>query len=253
MGVGHITLQVLGYVKQADKVFYLVADPVTEEFITSSNANCTSLHTCYAEDEPRVAAYNRMIDAVLEAAPRVKLCCVLFYGHPGVFVYPSHRIIRRARQLGHTAEMLPGISTEDCLFADLGVDPASSGCQTFEATDFLIHRRKFDNRSSLILWQVGVIGDLTFHRREYVSPLGMLRDELLTSYPGTHPITVYEAPQFSVCPPRIERRELDSLSNCRVTPLSTLYVPPVSVSEIDTEVAARLGLAEFLVSNSGGE
>jgi len=31
--------------------------------------------------------------------------------------------------------MLPGISAEDCLVADLGIDPASSGCQSYEAND----------------------------------------------------------------------------------------------------------------------
>jgi hypothetical protein len=35
--------------------------------------------------------------------------------------------------------MLPAISAEDCLFADLGVDPADHGCPSYEATDFLVH------------------------------------------------------------------------------------------------------------------
>jgi hypothetical protein len=36
---------------------------------------------------------------------------------------------------GFDAVMLPGISAEDCLFADLGIDPGMIGCQSFEATD----------------------------------------------------------------------------------------------------------------------
>ena len=34
--------------------------------------------------------------------------------------------------------MLPGISAEDCLLADLGVDSAHNGLQSLEATDLLI-------------------------------------------------------------------------------------------------------------------
>jgi hypothetical protein len=40
--------------------------------------------------------------------------------------------------------MLPAVSAEDCLFADLGVDPGAAGCQSHEAADFLI----LDTRST---------------------------------------------------------------------------------------------------------
>ena len=39
----------------------------------------------------------------------------VFYGHPGVFVSPSHRTLALARDEGYIANMLPGISAEDCL------------------------------------------------------------------------------------------------------------------------------------------
>ena len=84
---------------------------------------------------------------------------VVFYGHQRVFVHPGHESIRRAHMEGFPACMLPGISAEDCLFAELGIDPSKNGCQSFEATDFLVYKRKFDNRSSLILWQIGANGD----------------------------------------------------------------------------------------------
>ena len=48
--------------------------------------------------------------------------------------------------------MLPGISSEDCLFADLGVDPGVSGCQSYEATDFLMNAPIIDSSTQLILW-----------------------------------------------------------------------------------------------------
>jgi hypothetical protein len=51
--------------------------------------------------------------------------------------------------------MLPGISSEDGLFADLGVHPVSYGRQSYEATDFLANGRKTDPTSSVVLWQIG--------------------------------------------------------------------------------------------------
>lgn len=52
----------------------------------------------------------------------------VFYGHPGVFVSPSHRAISIARFEGYEAKMLPAVSAEDSLYADLGIDPSRPGC-----------------------------------------------------------------------------------------------------------------------------
>ncbi len=86
----------------------------------------------------------------------------VFYGHPGVFVNPSHRALSIAREEGYKARMLPGVSAEDCLYADLCIDPANPGCVTYEASDFLIRERPVNIHSHLILFQVGCIGVADF-------------------------------------------------------------------------------------------
>jgi hypothetical protein len=58
--------------------------------------------------------------------------------------------------MGVSARMLPGVSAEDNLIADLGVDPA--GLQSYEATGFLVYKYRFDTSAGLVLWQVGVLG-----------------------------------------------------------------------------------------------
>lgn len=87
----------------------------------------------------------------------------VFYGHPGVFVAPSHRSIDIARKEGYTAKMLPGISAEDCLLADLNIDPSLPGCVTYEATDLLLRNRPLNPSSHLILYQVGCVGIKDFN------------------------------------------------------------------------------------------
>ena len=88
----------------------------------------------------------------------------VFYGHPGVFVSPSHRAIAIARDEGYKAVMLPGVSAEDYLFADLGFDPAVLGCMTCEATELLLRDRPLNTSIHNIILQVGSIGvtDMTF-------------------------------------------------------------------------------------------
>jgi len=182
-----------------------------------------------------------MVERILSYVRKGFNLCVVFYGHPGVFVDPAHDSIRRARMEGFSARMLPGISAEDCLFAELGIDPAENGCQSFEATDFLVYKRKFDNRSSLILWQIGVIGYAKFNRNGYKnSPLAILYNVLKQHYPSEHEVTIYEASPYSICDSIIQRISLKELPQVVVNTISTLYVPPKERSFRDKAMLDQL-------------
>lgn len=183
-----------------------------------------------------------MVERILAPLAGGARVCAAFYGHPGIFVGPSHEAIRRARAEGHEARMLPGVSAEDCLFADLGVDPSSDGCQSFEATDFLVRRRRPDTASALVLWQIGVIGVRDARAGHLWSPGGLriLAETLAGSYPAEHEVVVYEAAAIPTFAPRIERTPLARLPEARVTADSTLFVPPAGRREVDAEMRTRL-------------
>lgn len=155
-----------------NSVFYLASDLLTVEWLTRLHKNAQSLHDAYEIGKPRIKSYEEMVRRLVGAAQEGQHVCAAFYGHPGVFVYPSHVAIQEATGLGIPARMLPGVSAEDCLFADLGLDPARSGCMSYEATDFLLHRRTAAIDSVLILWQVGVIGHLDYQEPVY-EPKGL--------------------------------------------------------------------------------
>jgi uncharacterized protein YabN with tetrapyrrole methylase and pyrophosphatase domain len=222
------TPEALDCITRADRLLYLVTDPATETWLRRLNRAAETLRDCYAAGKPRELSYREMVQRILLAVRAGAYVCAAFYGHPGVFVNPGHQAIRRARREGFRARMLPGISTEDCLFADLGVDPAESGCQSFEATDFLAYRRRFDPTSALVLWQVGVLGEPSFPtevpcRRERLERLTRV---LRRHYDARHPIVLYEAAQFPVSEPRIRKIPLSKLPATRLWSITTLYIPP---------------------------
>jgi hypothetical protein len=164
------------------------------------------------------------------------------YGHPGVFAYPAHEAIRRLRADGFPTRMLPGISAEDCLFADLGIDPSRTGCQSLEASDFVLFERTIDATSALILWQVGVVGDKTYHRGQYnLDAFPVMKSKLSGIYGGSHVATVYEAAMLPGLPAKIRQVALDELSRDDVTAGSTLYVPPSKPKVLNRELARRFG------------
>lgn len=248
--LGQLTPQARANINSADAVFYLVTEPIAEHYIQSLNSNARSLFSLYAMGKERKQSYEEMVEAILSPVREGHRVCVAFYGHPGVFVFPSHEAIWRARSEGYAAEMLPAISAEDCLWADLGIDPGIPGCQSYEATDFLIFQRKFDSGSALILWQIGVIGLLSWWEEDFDNRVGLevLTDELLRVYPPDHPVVVYEAANLLTQEPRLTLVKLKELPSAEVTTVSTLYIPPASVVEPDNDMLLRLGIEKDSLS-----
>jgi len=242
---GHVTPETRTALASADHLFYLVTDPATGPWLEGLNPGAESLHTSYREGEDGLAASWRMVERILTPLRLCRSVCAAFYGHPAVFMHTSHQALRQARQEGFPAVMLPAVSAEDCLIADLGVDPAATGRFLYEATDFLLRPRMFDPSSALVLLQVGVIGRAAY--RPGGEPdrrgLAVLTEVLRETYPSDHEVVLYEASPLPLFEPRIHRLPLADLPEAPVTVASTLYVPPWGVARANPEVRARLGLA----------
>lgn len=243
---GQVTPEAKSAMEGADRLLHLVSDAATREWIEQLNPNNESLYDAYAEDKPRIDSYEEMVQRMLAPVREGASVCVALYGHPGVFVYPSHEAIRRARAEGFSARMLPGISAEDCLFADLGIDPALQGIRSYEATDFLVSGRPVDPTSGLVLWQVGAIGVATFYKRSVWRTEGLapLVETLLDHYPTDHEVILYTAATLPIATPEIHRLRLEQLSQppagVEVSVAATLYVPPSEEAEIDHAALERL-------------
>jgi hypothetical protein len=240
-----VTMETVSRIRTADIVFSLVADPLAEYWIRSLNGAAKSLAGLYTVGKPRWQIYDEIVSRIVAPVLTGSIVCAVAYGHPGVFAEPLHRALRVVRAAGHAGEMLAAVSAEDCLFADLGFDPGSSGCRSFEATDYLLFARPPDTSASLVLWQIGVIGvaGVKAQRSAWsVDGLAALRDCLALHYPLAHGVVVYEAAHFSAGHPTIHRCPLAELLDAPVTALSTLFVPPLTKPRYDAEMARRLGI-----------
>lgn len=238
----HLTREARLLLEAADIVLSVVAEPGMQAVLEELNPKTRSLHELYELGETRAEAYEAMAEEILRHVREGKNVVAAFYGHPGVFVAPSHEAIRRARAEGYRASMLPGISAEDCLFADLGVDPARFGCQSYEATDFLVHRRRIDPTAALVLWQIGTVGSVVAAATTRPTGLPVLVEALREDYPPEHEVTVYEASPYPGFDPLVRNVRLGELSAEHVTGLSTLYVPPRERAALDLTMLDRLGL-----------
>jgi uroporphyrin-III C-methyltransferase len=150
-------------------------------------------------------------------------------------VNPSHAAFRELSQKGYPVSMQAGISAEDCLFADLGIDPATNGCLSIEATNFLIYKRVFDVSVPLVIWQIGMVGDPKHNPQQSIKKIDILVAKLLHQYPPTHKVCVYEAALFSVSRPRRDWYSLSDLPSQEINGISTLFVPALHGPTIDEE------------------
>jgi len=237
---GHLTAESRLAVEQADETLYLVNDAVTATWIERVNPNARSLTPYYENGKDRLEIYGAIVEEIVSRVRQGVDVCAVLYGHPGVYAWPGHESIRRLRAEGFRARMLPGISTEDCLVADLGIDPALTGCQSYEATDFLVRRRTIDTGALLILWQVGLVGEWHFDPAPSMQGLPLLVERLLELYPAEHETILYEASPFPTAEPIVQRQPLSGVADAEVSPVVTMVVPPREEPEFDHEMLVRV-------------
>jgi hypothetical protein len=226
---GQTTLAAQQAIASAGHVLFAVTDPWAARWIRKLNANAESF--AYPRDgRPRREIYRQMVARVLESLMVHERVCAAFYGSPTTLSWPAHEAVRQARRLGIQARMLPGVSSLDCLFADLGVDPGQGGCQLFEAGDFLGKGRRVDPRAHTVLFQLAMVGN----RQVYDSDdgqrirqgLAALSAHLRSFYNPHHSIAIYQAATHPLDAHSEQWVDIDSLETAQVTESSSLYVPP---------------------------
>jgi hypothetical protein len=237
----HISPRSRSHIEQADVVFAAVSDPLVELWLQQMHADVRSLQPLYDEGKSRHDTYREMVESMLAEVRVGRTVCGAFYGHPGVFAQAPHRAIHQARAEGYAAHMEPGISAEDCLYADLGIDPGTVGCQHYEASQLMFYERRIDPSAYLVLWQVGIAGDRSFRRFSTAPAYRQLLVDLLAEhYPLDHPCTVYEAATLAIHDPR---RDVIALRDLPATALglqSTLVLPPAAPLQPNTAMLARI-------------
>lgn len=246
VGVGmtlgsHLTPLCRSYIEQADVVFTGLSDGVMELWIAKMHPDVRSLQQYYREGKPRTQTYREMVEAMLTEVRAGRKVCGAFYGHPAVFARPPRMAVAAARSEGYPAHIEPGVSAEDCLYADLEIDPGDFGCQHYEASQVMFCRRRLDPTAYLILWQIGIAGDQSFARFSTGAAYRRLLVEILSAdYDLDHEVILYKAATLPTNKPAIERLKLRDLPAAKPDIHMTLVVPPGRSLEPAPEIRRKL-------------
>jgi uncharacterized protein YabN with tetrapyrrole methylase and pyrophosphatase domain len=248
----HLTPISRSYIEQADVVFAALSDNLVEEWLKRMNSDVRSLQSYYAEGKSRMVTYREWLDVIMAEVRAGKEVCTVFYGHPGIFAWTPHMAIATARAEGHVALMEAGVSSEDCLYADLGIDPGRFGCQHFEASQLVLYDRQLDNAGYVVLWQVGLVGDTTLTRLSATAPAyrQVLVDRLGQDYPLDHEIIIYRCATLAIDAPRIDRVALRDLPQVEMGVAETVILPPAREMKPVPETWARVKALDRAAGNA---
>jgi uncharacterized protein YabN with tetrapyrrole methylase and pyrophosphatase domain len=244
VGVHQITREVEETVRRCRCTFVVDAGFGVVSHLKSICAEVVSLLPLYELGKERLPTYRRMAAEVVDAAIARSPVCFATYGHPLVYCYPAILIQRAAKLLSLRVETLPGISSLDTLFVDLGFDAATDGLQMYETTDLLLRRRPLQNDVPCILWQVDAIAQPTYETdRRSADQFLPLQNYLLEFYPAEHRITLVLSKTFPLQKSIVETYRLGTLSTDleRGPQSGNLYIPPVRRRAIaDHQLLKRL-------------
>lgn len=250
-----LTHEAIAWLRTADRIMFCLSEPLTRDWLMKIRPDAEDLARFYADGKDRRVTYDEMVSAMLAPLSEGASVAAAFYGHPGVFVSPSHEAIRKARAAGFRAFMLPGISAEACLYADLGIDPAEHGCLSYEASEWLVFGHRLDPSCAVILWQVDCVGDPSYRDQRYEGQhVPLLVEALLRDYPADHVAYLYQAAVLPVGKPKLWPLRLGRLAEVLATHKTsgTLYIPPAADPPVDLAMARRLGIPEEEVGRESG-
>lgn len=237
----HLTPLARSHIEQADVIFAGLSDSIVEQWLGRMHPDVRSLQPYYKEGKSRKKTYQQWVDLMMDEVRAGKRVCAVFYGHPGIFAWSPHKVVEVALAEGFKAHMEPGISAEDCLYADLGIDPGTAGCQHYEASQFLFYKRRIDACAYLILWQIGITGDQSLARFSTGGAYRRLLVELLSrDYPSDHAVIVYRAATLPIQEPRIVRIPLARLPDVEIDLADTLVIPPAGDPGVNRKMLRRL-------------
>lgn len=236
--IAHMTLETVGYIRDADVIFYHANSGVTAAYLQDLNNNVVDLYAYYGEGKLRDITYVQMAELMLREVRKGRSVAGVFHGHPGYFVKAGRRALAIAQMEGHETRLLPGISATDCLFADLRIDPGYVGVEIVKASHVLRQNHVLNTDHHLVLVQVGSVGDNTFSFTGFKhTKLDRLFERLIADYGEDHESVYYVASIFPGLDPVIRIRSLRDYREQNIQDsvhAATLYVPPagVRVSEL---------------------
>ncbi len=238
-----VTRRAWSAMEQADQLFFISDHLEKQSWLARLNPNYYDLMVHYGKGKLRRDTYQEMADKVLECLQAGKDAALISYGHPLVFCDPSRLAIEQTKEQGFSLEIMPGISSIDCLLADLRVDVQNHGMQIYEGHDLLLHGLRPDPMCSQIVFQVPSLGDNAGYWKpgRFRGFIRVLAEQLAEVYGWQHPAVLYFGSNSPGQANHIDSITLEQLPEAEMISEYTLWVPPLGYAMLPPEMNTHSG------------
>lgn len=245
IGVGmtagaHLTASAKRHIERADILFIDVPNALFGAWLKDMHGDVRDVGTIRAEQRLPGETNLAIAEILLTEVRKGANVCAAFYGHPGTFGGPARVAIQLARNEGYSTHLEPSLSAEDCLYADLDIDPGKYGCQHYEASQLMRYRRSIDSSAYLVLWNVDTPQDALVAKSNTSAYRKVLLDALAGDYTPDHMVVVYRPPTLMDRNPYVLKLPLALLPWAAIGPQACVVLPPAAELLPDPIRQARL-------------
>jgi len=228
--LSHLTHETKINIQDASLVLFLVNEPMIKDWILKNSQASEDLDSLYRSSEDRNTVYTAIENYILSALNNIDNLCVVFYGHPCMCAKPALNAAKRASKKGIKVKVLPAISAEACLYADLHINPLEHGLYSLEASTLLNKQKLIDTSTNLLIWQVSHINQTGHYKKPNIIGIQSLQSYLMNYYPESKQCIIYEASLYSHFLPAIQSLPLNNIEKAVYSPLSSLFIPADNIS-----------------------
>ncbi len=241
----HITSEATKAMSRCSKIYSIVREPVRLWLPTRMLGKIEVVNALdsYVEGALRSENYDRLANSILDDIDESRTIGYVTYGNPMFYDRVAQDLAMRAKGLGITTKVVPGISSLDTVLCDLNLDVAPF-IQIFEASWMVACQIRPRSDIPVLLMQIGAFGSLRTHytQRQDGSSLEELVEHLSPLYPSSH--TAYlvhstgkEGQPTGICPAHLA-------DLCHVTAEqlggASLYIPAVIDIQPNPSIITRM-------------
>ena len=136
-GRAAMTVEARARLDDADVIYMVEPRPVAERILSEFRSRVISLDFLF-DCHPRRISLEKIAEHVADASVRDRAPAFAFRGDALFASRPAERLVALLRGRGRSFSVIPGVSSFARFFADLGIDPLSTGVQV--VTGSQVHR-----------------------------------------------------------------------------------------------------------------
>jgi uncharacterized protein YabN with tetrapyrrole methylase and pyrophosphatase domain len=189
-GASHLTMESWQQLGTAQKILWVGTIAGFPELVSANNWHGEDITSYYQNGALDSVNYRDIKSKILSELNNFESIALVVLGHPrlGVTIVQEFQI--DAEDFGFKLEVLPGISSFDTMFNDLGIDPIEEGSCLVDVNRLILYDYNMDPCLNYFIYHVCSIGN---SNTDYESPadnnsVSFLIKKLMKHYPPDHTV-----------------------------------------------------------------